>query len=82
MEKVNRFWQFLEKTVNLGEKYVPILRIYLRHAVVAAQANPGLEKLHGRVFPNQAVSHLVILTQVVVRIEIFMAEFEVVTFAD
>jgi hypothetical protein len=68
--------------MDFGEENVPILYIPLRDAVVAAQAYLGLEKPHRCVFPDQALADLVVFTQVIVRVQILMTEFQVVSFSD
>ena len=82
LEKVNDLGGFSKKGREFGEENVPILYIYLRDAVIAAQANSGREKLHGCVFPDQAVTDLLVLTQVIVKVQILVTEFQVVSFSD
>ena len=55
--------------MDFSEENVPILCINLRNADIAAQANSGLQKLHRCEFPDQAISDLVVLTLVIVRVQ-------------
>ena len=64
--------------MQLRKKHFAILCVDLRDAVVQPVPQPHLKKLYWRVLPDQAVANLVVLADIVVRIKVVVAEFQII----